>query len=749
MFAGSVRSASVRRIAVSAALALVASLSVGVGSAAAAVPGAPTSVTVTPGNQQATVSFAAPSSNGGKAITDYRVQYRLGNSGGYTTWSHPVSASTLSYTITGLTNGSTYNFIVNAVNADGNGSSSSAVAVTVGAPVAPVFSVNHPVPNQAVVNIAAPEDNGSAITDYKVEYRTTSSAPTGAWTNFAHTATTNTTFTISSLSNVISYQFRVSAINNRGTGPASATVSSTTCNSSSVPGTPGLVLEAGNQQIFVSPSNVRDSNSCDATDYEVNYRVAGSGSSFTTWSHDASTPLPYIVTGLAIGTLYEFSVKAINNAGSSVVAKTDSARTFVAPFAPTISTFVRGNGEATVTFTDSDNTDNGINDYLVEYKASLSNTWLTWEHAASATEMSYTITGLTNGVSYDVRVSAINDIGTSNPSVASTTKLFVVTYDVTGDYNDPADTTDATVTGCNGECPSNLVIPATFDLHNTVAIAPYAFDGETAITSVTIPEGVTTIGYKAFWGASAEPGSSVTTGGLTSVTLPSTLVTVGGYAFASQPNLTSISLPNTVTTIGAYAFRHNTGLTSVNLGTGLQNTVHPDTGAVIPALGRWAFHNCTSLTSITIPSGVTSIEQATFFGATNLSSVSLPNGITNIGRYAFSGTALISLTLPSSVTTIDNSAFRGMPALTSLTVGANVATVGYFAFGDNPYLTVQFQGNLPATFATNAFSRRVSGSVALNTPRVYDVPSTMVIRRSANATGWPSSFGGRSVSTIS
>ncbi|MBY4225555.1 fibronectin type III domain-containing protein [Rhodococcus fascians] len=96
--------------------------------AAATVPGAPSGLAATAGNGQATLSWFAPGT-GGSVITDYVVQYKLSSSGTWLTFADGVSTSA-GVIVTGLTNGSAYDFQVAAVNSIGTGSYSSTVSTT-------------------------------------------------------------------------------------------------------------------------------------------------------------------------------------------------------------------------------------------------------------------------------------------------------------------------------------------------------------------------------------------------------------------------------------------------------------------------------------------------------------------------------------------------------------------------------------------------------------------------------------------
>jgi hypothetical protein len=98
----------------------------------AAVATVPQSLTLTPGNAQVVLSWAAPSSNGGSNITDYMVESSTNSGASWSTFIHTASTSTTS-TVTSLTNNTTYWFRVSAVNGDGTGPAVTAVATPVSA----------------------------------------------------------------------------------------------------------------------------------------------------------------------------------------------------------------------------------------------------------------------------------------------------------------------------------------------------------------------------------------------------------------------------------------------------------------------------------------------------------------------------------------------------------------------------------------------------------------------------------------
>ena len=261
---------------------------------------------------------------------------------------------------------------------------------------------------------------------------------------------------------------------------------------------------------------------------------------------------------------------------------------------------------------------------------------------------------------------------------------------------------------------SSVTIP-----NSVTSIGSSAFSGCTGLTSVTIPNSVTSIGYSAFSGCSSLTSVTIPNSvktidgsafssctGLTSIAIPNGLTSIGGGVFSGCTGLTSIAIPNNVTSIGDYAFDGCTGLTTVTI---------PNS---VTYIGWDAFRGCTGLTSITIPNSVISIGGWALSGCSSLSSITIPNGVTFIDQSSFYGcTGLSSITIPNNVTSIDNNAFQNCNNMSSVTIGEKVSNISSGAFANCQQLTDVFclAGNVPNT-ASDAFNGSYIEYATLHVP---------------------------------
>ena len=193
------------------------------------------------------------------------------------------------------------------------------------------------------------------------------------------------------------------------------------------------------------------------------------------------------------------------------------------------------------------------------------------------------------------------------------------------------------------------------------------------MTSVTIPEGVTSIGDRAFSGCSAKRYANMDSDGAKalgkagySFRVPETNYelkyvyddsTITGIEISNvDKDAVSVTIPEGVTSIGNSAFEYCSSLTSI---------------------GSWAFEYCSSLTSISIPEGVTSIGSWAFEYCSSLRGISIPDSVTNIGNYAFRGcSSLTSISIPEGVKNIGDSAFAYSDSLSKILLPKSVESIG-------------------------------------------------------------------------
>jgi L-lactate utilization protein LutC len=381
------------------------------------VPEVPANVIATPGVSQVSLSWTAPSSNGGSPITDYTIQYSTNGGATWTPFTDGTSTATTA-TITGLTNGSDYMFHVAAVNVAGTGGwSLSFSAVTPRTvPTLPTSVIGTVGNSQVSLNWTAPTDNGgSAITDYAIQY---SSDGGLSWTSFPHSASAASAATVTGLSNGTSYVFQVAAVNEAGTGSWSANSSSVTPRT--VPSAPlSLIGTPGNGQALLSWTLPTSNGGSPITDYTIQYSTNG-GATWTPFTDGTSTATTATITGLTNGSDYMFHVAAVNVAGTGGWSLSFSAVTpRTVPALPTSVIGIVGNSQVSLSWTaPTDNGGSAITDYAIQYSSDSGLSWTSFPHSASAASAA-TVTGLSNGTSYVFQVAAVNEAGTGSWSAAS------------------------------------------------------------------------------------------------------------------------------------------------------------------------------------------------------------------------------------------------------------------------------------------------------------------------------------------
>ena len=165
--------------------------------------------------------------------------------------------------------------------------------------------------------------------------------------------------------------------------------------------------------------------------------------------------------------------------------------------------------------------------------------------------------------------------------------------------------------GYNGDA-AQLTLPDNYNGQN-YEIYKYAFKNCSSLTSIEIPDSVTSICDDAFFGCSS----------LATITIPDSVTNIGRNAFAYCTGLTSITIPNSVTWISGSAFCECSGLTSITIPDG------------VTTIGDYAFYGCSGLTSITIPNSVTWIGEYAFHDCSKLTNIEIPKAVTSIGVCAF------------------------------------------------------------------------------------------------------------------
>lgn len=207
-----------------------------------------------------------------------------------------------------------------------------------------------------------------------------------------------------------------------------------------------------------------------------------------------------------------------------------------------------------------------------------------------------------------------------------------------------------------------LTIPSTIKLNGSdysiIGIDNMAFKGCNKLTSIILPDNLTTLGEKAFSGCTA----------LSSIILPNEVEQIGDETFSGCSALTSITVNDKLKSIGRAAFENCIALTDIIL---------PDN---VETIGSSTFKNCEKLSSVILGNSITELGDSTFLGCSTLKNIILPSSLQKIGVRSFNGcSSLINVEL-GHINSIGDVAFNGCTALTSITFPNNLTSIGNYAF---------------------------------------------------------------------
>ena len=462
-------------------------------------PRPPTGLAATAASStQINLSWAAPTDNGGSAITGYNIYRGTTSNSEGTTPVGKVSNSTLTYTDTGLTNGQTYYYKVTAVNSVGESSQSNEANATTFTISQPPTGLAATAASSTQINLSwtAPSNNGgSAITGYKIERSINGGTDWTFSTNIGNT----TSYSDTGLTASTAYTYRVSAINGVGPSAPSNTASATTmapCTTcqltvttqlntgGSITGmsveldqngqkvssgfspatftlTGGAQYTVGvgnfNSYVFdhwldtgstINPRPISISSNTQITGVYVDTAltlspsggpvgktVSATGSTFSslhtitlTWDGNPIATNPSVITSNLTGGFQATFQVPTSTIGSHKVQATDGTNThaalftitslsFTAPQPPTGLIATSGNTQTSLSWAaPTDNGGSTITGYNI-YRGTVSGgEGTTPVGTVSGSTLTYADTGLTNGITYYYKVTAVNSVGESSPS---------------------------------------------------------------------------------------------------------------------------------------------------------------------------------------------------------------------------------------------------------------------------------------------------------------------------------------------
>ncbi|GFE58581.1 fibronectin type III domain-containing protein [Geobacter sp. AOG1] len=369
------------------------------------VPAAPV-VSAVAGMNQVTVSW-----NGVSGATSYNIYWST-TAGVTPATGTKIANATSPYVQTGLTAGTTYYYVVTAVNSVGESAPSAQVsAIPTSAPTVPAAPIGVSAvggANQVTVSWAAV----AGATSYNIYWSTTSGVTPATGTKITGAASP---YVQTGLTAATAYYYVVTAVNAAGESAPSAQVSATTASAAVLPAPTGVTAVGGTGQVTITWSPVTG-----ATSYNI-YWSTTTGVTPLTGTLIANATSPYMQTGRTASTTYYYVVTAVNAAGESAPSAQASATTAAAPqppAAPTGVTAVGGTNQVTVSWA----VVTGATSYNIYWSTTSGVTPATGTKITGVTSP-YIQTGLAASTTYYYVVTAVNAVGESAPSaqVSATT----------------------------------------------------------------------------------------------------------------------------------------------------------------------------------------------------------------------------------------------------------------------------------------------------------------------------------------
>ncbi len=370
-------------------------------------PDAPDDLDVTEGNMELVLTWTAPSETGGTAIDYYVVEYMKEGDSGFT--SEQTDNASTNWTLDGLENGKLYTIRVKS-HTEGGTSKTSGTATGKPRTIPGKPDITAVTAGNGTLTVAwtPPTDDGGADpTKYILEWEEWIEATTTWQAAGSQEDTNGSPSEIAGLTNGTKYRVEVKAHNAAGAGPASDPVERTP---KTIPDAPTVVLTPGNGELNVKWTEPGDGGDA-ITGFKVQYKK-DTDTGWTELTEFGATVLETTISSLDNGDSYMVWVRAVNTAEPDAGKvynwgkASDIPRTF--PAAPSVN-LVHGDSQLKVTWDKPDERGATVTEFVVQYKKAADTTWR--EHSRpGAGDTTTDITGLDNGVLYDVRVRAVNSV---------------------------------------------------------------------------------------------------------------------------------------------------------------------------------------------------------------------------------------------------------------------------------------------------------------------------------------------------